>query len=464
MIFEQHYLACLSQASYLIGDESTQTAVVVDPRRDVELYLERAAELGLSIRHVFLTHFHADFVAGHLELVARTGCTLHLGAKARADFPFEPARQGDVLALGRVRIEVLETPGHTPESISLAVTDLDDARPAPQRLLTGDALFIGDVGRPDLLVSIGHTAEELAGQLYDSLRTRILKLPDSTVVYPAHGAGSACGKSLSKDTFDTLGAQRRANWALHPMAREDFVRRLTADNPPPPSYFTWDADYNRRVRPTLDDVLADGRRELALDEVLARQAAGAVVLDVRVPDVYAAGHLASSVNVGLNGRFASWVGTVVPRQTELVVVAEPGTEDEAITRLARIGYDRVAGCLAGGPAAWAARPELVRRHRRIGVDQLAAELAAPGAPAVVDVRAPGEYEGGHIEGALLVPLDRLEEELGRIPRDRPFVVQCQGGYRSSIAASLLERHGIDVAGDLIGGYGAWTEAGRPVVR
>lgn len=464
MIFEQHYLACLSQASYLIGDASTKTAVVVDPRRDVELYLERAAALGLTIRHVFLTHFHADFVAGHLELVERTGCTLHLGAKAVADYPFEPARQGDVLAFGRVRIEVLETPGHTPESISLAVSDLDDASPAPQKLLTGDALFIGDVGRPDLLVSIGHTAEELAGQLYDSLRTRVLPLPDSTVVYPAHGAGSACGKNLSKETFDTLGAQRRTNWALRPMAREDFVRELTAGNARPPSYFTWDADYNRRVRPTLHDVLAEGRRELSLDELLERQAAGAVVLDVRVPDVYAAGHLAGSVNVGLNGRFASWVGTVVPRQTEIVVVAEPGTEDEAITRLARIGYDRIAGCLRGGPAAWAGRPDLVRCHRRISVDQLASELAADAAPTVVDVRAPGEYENGHLAGAVLVPLDALEEHLGRIPRDRPFVVQCQGGYRSSIAASLLERHGIEVAGDLIGGYGAWVAAGRPVVQ
>jgi hydroxyacylglutathione hydrolase len=464
MIFEQHYLACLSQASYLIGDEATKTAVVVDPRRDVELYLERAAELGLTIRHVFLTHFHADFVAGHLELVERTGCELHLGAKAAADYPFTRARQGDVLTIGRVRIEVLETPGHTPESISLAVTDLDDPRPAPQRLLTGDALFIGDVGRPDLLVSIGFTAEELAGQLYDSLRARVLPLPDSTVVYPAHGAGSACGKNLSKETFDTLGAQRRTNWALQPIAREAFVRELVSAYARPPAYFTWDADYNRRLRPTLDEVLELGRRELSLDEALARQAAGAVVLDVRDPDAYAAGHLRGSVNVGLNGKFASWVGTVVPKQTELVVVADPGREDEAITRLGRIGYDRVTGCLRGGPAAWKGRADLVRSHRRVSAAQLAAELARPGAPAVVDVRAPGEFEAGHLEGAVLVPLDRLEEELARVPRDRPFVVQCQGGYRSSIAASLLERRGFEVAGDLIGGYGAWTAEGRPIVR
>lgn len=464
MIFEQHYLACLSQASYLIGDEATGTAVIVDPRRDVELYLEQAARHGLSIRHVFLTHFHADFVAGHLELVERTGCALHLGAKAQADYPFVPARQGDVLELGRVRIEVLETPGHTPESISLAVTDLDDPEPAPQRLLTGDALFIGDVGRPDLLVSIGFTSQDLAGQLYDSLRTRVLPLPDTTVIYPAHGAGSSCGKNLSKETFDTLGAQKRTNWALAPMEREAFVRELTSGNALPPSYFTWDADYNRRQRPTLDQMLEDGRRALTLEQALARQQAGAVVLDVRVPDVYAEGHLAGSVNVGLNGRFASWVGTVVPRETEIVVVAEPGTEDEALTRLGRIGYDRIAGCLAGGPAAWVKRPELVRRHRRVSVEQLAAELSRKDAPLVVDVRAPGEYAGGHLEGAVLVPLEHLEEQLARVPRDRPFVVQCQGGYRSSIAASLLERHGIEVAGDLIGGYGAWTAAGRPVVR
>jgi hydroxyacylglutathione hydrolase len=464
MIFEQHYLACLSQASYLIGDEATKTAIVVDPRRDVELYLEQAARHGLAIRHVFLTHFHADFVAGHLELVERTGCALHLGALAQADYPFTPARQGDVLELGRVRVEVLETPGHTPESISLAVTDLDDPRAAPQRLLTGDALFIGDVGRPDLLVSVGRTAEELAGELYDSLRSRVLPLPDSTVIYPAHGAGSACGKNLSKETFDSLGAQKRTNWALRPMAREAFVRELTAACAPPPSYFAWDADYNRRLRPMLDGVIAGGRRELGLDDVLARQRAGAVVLDVRVPDVYAAGHLAGSVNVGLNGRFASWVGTVVPRGSEIVVVADAGTEDEAIIRLGRIGYDRIAGCLKGGAVAWTGRPELVRTHRRVSVEQLAAELAAQDAPLVVDVRAPGEFEGGHLEGALLVPLERLEEQLARVPRDRPFVVQCQGGYRSSIAASLLERHGIAVAGDLIGGYGAWAAAGQPVTQ
>lgn len=464
MIFEQHYLACLSQASYLIGDEGTRTAVVVDPRRDVELYLEQAARHGLTIRHVFLTHFHADFVAGHVELAARTGCTLHLGAKAAADYAFEPARQGDVLEVGRVRIEVLETPGHTPESISLAVSDLDDPRPAPQRLLTGDALFIGDVGRPDLLVSVGRTAEELAGELYDSLRTRVMTLPDTTVIYPAHGAGSACGKNMSKETFDSLGAQKRTNWALRPMTREAFVRELTAACSTPPSYFTWDADYNRRVRPTLEEVVAGGRRELSLENVLARQKAGGVVLDVRVPDVYAAGHLAGSVNVGLNGRFASWVGTVVPRGSEIVVVAEPGTEDEAITRLGRIGYDRIAGCLKGGAAAWKGRPEFVRTHRRVSVAELAADLAKEDAPMVLDVRAPGEYEGGHLEGAVLVPLEHLEEQIARVPRDRPFVVQCQGGYRSSIAASLLERHGISVAGDLIGGYGAWAAAGRPVVQ
>jgi hydroxyacylglutathione hydrolase len=463
MLLQQYYLACLSQASYLIGDESTRTAVIVDPRRDVELYLQEAAKRGLTIRHVFLTHFHADFVSGHLELVERTGCTLHLGAKARAEYPFEPAHDGDRLTLGRVTIEVLETPGHTPESISLAIHDLDSPTPGPAALLTGDALFIGDVGRPDLLVSKGLTAEQLAGMLYDTLREKILPLPDATLIYPAHGAGSACGKSLSKETFATLGQQRRANWALQSMPRADFVRELTSANTLPPAYFHWDAEYNRLERPTLDEVLASGLEELGLDDVLERQAAGAIVLDVRDPDDYAAGHLTGSINVGLDGRFASWVGTVVPRDAELIVLAPPGREQEALTRLARIGFDSVAGCLRGGPTALATRPDRVSAHRRIAAADLARELAGSAPPLVVDVRAAGEWQAGHLERAMHVSLDTLEAQLAGIPRGRPVVVQCQGGYRSSIAASLLERHGRPVSGDLIGGYAAWTAAGGPIV-
>jgi len=462
MILEQMYLGCLSQASYLVADPASGSAAVVDPRRDVEVFLEQAARRGLTIRHVLLTHFHADFVSGHLELARRTGATIHLGPGARADYPFQPLREGDVLELGeRVRLEVLETPGHTPESISILVHDRE-AGSAPRAVLTGDALFIGDVGRPDLLVSAGMTSEELAGMLYDSLREKLMPLPDETLVYPAHGAGSACGRNLSTETSATLGSQRRSNWALQPMSKPDFVRELTANQPHAPGYFAWSADYNRRARPMLDEVIERSMVAIPLDEALRRQARGALLLDVREPGEYAAAHLPGSINVGLSGRYAGWVGTVVPQGTELIVIAEPGSEHEAMTRLARIGYDTASGYVEGGAQALAARADLLIGHRRLECAELARELAGPDAPLVLDVRAPGEWERGHIEGCLNLPLDVLEAGLASVPRDRPIVVACQGGYRSSIAASLMERRGVPVAGDLIGGFSAWAAAGRPV--
>jgi glyoxylase-like metal-dependent hydrolase (beta-lactamase superfamily II)/rhodanese-related sulfurtransferase len=463
MILQQIYLGCLSQASYLIGDSASGVAAVVDPRRDVDVYLEEAARHGLTIQHVLLTHFHADFVSGHLELARRSGATIRLGAAGRADYACEPLREGDVLELGpQVRIEVLETPGHTPESLSYLVWDLAADATRPHAVLTGDALFIGDVGRPDLLVSAGMTSEELAGMLYESLRNKLMPLPDETLVYPAHGAGSSCGKNLSRETFATLGSQRQANWALQPMSKEEFVRELCANQPHAPGYFAWSADYNRRERPMLDDVVARSMVALPLDQVLERRAGGALVLDVREPNEYAAGHLAGSINVGLSGRYAGWAGTVVPQGVDLIVVAEPGSEHEALTRLARIGYDTAVGYLDGGARALEARPDLMARHRRMDCAELAAELASTAPPLVLDVRAPGEWGAGHIEGALLLPLDVLEAQLETVPRERPVVVACQGGYRSSIAASLMERHGLRVAGDLIGGFSAWSAAGLPV--
>jgi glyoxylase-like metal-dependent hydrolase (beta-lactamase superfamily II) len=303
MILEQHYLACLSQASYLIADESTGIAAVVDPRRDVDLYVEAAAKHGVAIRHVVLTHFHADFVAGHLELAKRTGATIHLGALASADYAFEPLGDGAELALGRVRLRALETPGHTPEGISLLVFDGPDAA-EPHAVLTGDTLFIGDVGRPDLMASVGVTAEELAGMLYDSTRDKLLKLPDATLVYPGHGAGSMCGKNLSTDTVSTIGDQRRFNYALQPMSRADFIALVTAELPLAPAYFGFDARKNREERGMLEDVLA-GLAPLELPAFDEQLAAGAIALDVRDPEQYAAGHLERSISIGLDGRFAT---------------------------------------------------------------------------------------------------------------------------------------------------------------
>jgi glyoxylase-like metal-dependent hydrolase (beta-lactamase superfamily II)/rhodanese-related sulfurtransferase len=458
VILEQHYLACLSQASYLLGDEQTGSAVVVDPRRDVDVYLERAAALGLAIRHVFLTHFHADFVSGHLELAERTGAEIHLGERARADYPFTPARDGERLELGQLRIDVLATPGHTPESISLAIYDLEKSASAPHAVLTGDALFCGDVGRPDLLASVGVTAEELAGMLYDSLHQKLLRLPDATLVYPAHGAGSMCGKKLGSETFTTIGAQRGANYALQPKPRAQFIAELTAGQTSPPAYFAWDADLNRRRRETLESAIERELVPLSLGEALEQRARGAVLLDVRDPDDYAPRHLRGSLNIGLGGRFAEWCGTLLAPDQPLVLVAAPGREREAALRLGRIGFDRVAGYLDGGPAAFDQAPLELAAHSRIDAPHLEAQLEEPGPPRVVDVRLPSEWEAGHIQGSTNLPLQTLARGLGALRLDEPLVIQCQSGYRSSIAASLLERHGFSRLQDLRGGWLAWQRA------
>jgi glyoxylase-like metal-dependent hydrolase (beta-lactamase superfamily II) len=462
MILEQHYLACLSQASYLVGDEAAGVAAVVDPRRDVDLYLEAAAKHGLAIRHVVLTHFHADFVAGHLELARRTGATIHLGTRARADYPFEPLSEGDEIALGAVRLRALETPGHTPEGISLLVYDGPEAA-QPHAVMTGDTLFIGDVGRPDLMASVGVTAAELAGMLYDSTRGKLLALPDATLLYPGHGAGSMCGKSLSTDTVSTIGDQRRFNYALQEMSREDFIALVTADQPQAPAYFGYDARMNRERRGMLEDALA-GLRALDLAAADAALAAGAVALDVRTPEDYAAAHLAGSISVGLDGRFATWAGTVLPPDAEVVLIAPEGREREAALRLGRIGYDRVRGYLAGGVGTVpAARRRAVCRY---DAPELARELAGGASggapPRVLDVRQPGEVAAGAIADALAIPLTQLADRLDEVPAG-PFVIQCAGGYRSMIAASLFERAGREDLHDLRGGMTAWQAAGLPTV-
>jgi len=462
MIFEQKYLNCLAHASYLIGDESSGRAVVVDPQRDIDEYLQSAAAHGLRIEHVFLTHFHADFIAGHLELRDRTGARIHLGARGEAEYDFEPANEGDVLDLGRVRLQILETPGHTPEGICLLVFDLDRDAKTPHAVLTGDTLFIGDVGRPDLMASVGASATDLGGQLYDSLHDKLLPLPDSTLVYPAHGAGSMCGRNLSKETVSTIGEQRRFNYALRPMSRDDFVRLVTADQPEAPSYFAYDADMNRRERPTLDATLARTLRPLSLAQALELQKEGATVLDVRDPSDWAGAHWTGSIDIGLGGQFATWAGTLLDRERAIVLVAEPGREVEAATRLGRIGFDRIAGYLEGGMAALAARPDLVRSIERVTAPVLADWMAAAAPPVLIDVRRPAEHAALRIEGALQIPLSHLERRLDEIPRGRRVVVHCASGYRSAVAVSILERHDVRDATDLVGGIAAWQASSLPV--
>lgn len=460
MIFRQFYLGCLAHASYLIGDEQTRIAAVVDPRRDVDPYLAFADERGLQIKHVFLTHFHADFVAGHLELRDRAAATIYLGASGKASYPFKPLRDGDVVEFGRVRLKALETPGHTAESISLVIYDLATSETEPYAVLTGDTLFIGDVGRPDLRVALGWSATDLAGLLYDSLHTKLLPLPDATLVYPAHGAGSLCGRAISKETVSTMGQQRALNYALQPMSKETFVRIVTADQPEAPPYFTYDAVLNSQERPTLDETLERNLKPLSIERVLELQSGGAQILDTREPSEFAASHLAGSLNIGLSGQYATWAGTVLSRERPIVIIADPARENESAVRLGRIGFDNVAGFLDQGMRSLEGRPDLCVSTERLSAP-LASERLSSGGPVAVDVRTVREREQKHIEGSVNIPLNRLVENLTELPRDHEILVYCAGGYRSSIAASVLQQHGFSHVSEIAGGIAAWEAASLP---
>ena len=462
MILKQFYLGCLAHASYVIGDETTHAAVVVDPQRDVDHYLAFADEHRLKIQHVVLTHFHADFLAGHLELRDRTGARIYLGSAARAEYDFTPLRDGDAIELGRVRLVALETPGHTAESISLLVFDLEKSAETPHAALTGDTLFVGDVGRPDLRVALGWSATELGGLLYDSLRTKLLSLPDESLIYPAHGAGSLCGKALSKETFSTIGEQRRSNYALQPMSKSAFIDLVMADQPDAPAYFAYDGVLNSKERQTLDEVLARELTPLPLDRVLELQAEGAQLLDTRDAAEFGATHLTGSINVGLGGQYATWAGTILNREQPIVIIANPGAERESALRLGRIGFDHVEGYLEGGLASLESRPDLTTATPRLS-PSLASDLVADGEMLLVDVRTPGERDGKRIENSVSIPLNRLEDRLSELPRDRALLVYCAGGYRSSTAASLLQRAGFANVVELAGGVAAWEAAQLPLV-
>ena len=462
MILQQFYLNCLAHASYLVGDEHAGVAAVIDPQRDIEQYVAYAQEHGMRITHVFLTHLHADFLAGHLELRDRTGALICLGAKASAEYSFLPMQDHDSIDLGQVRIEVLETPGHTPESISLLVFDLERGVTHPHAVLTGDTLFVGDVGRPDLRAALGWSAASLGNLLYDSLRTKLLALPDDSLVYPAHGAGSLCGKALGRETFSTIGEQRRSNYALQPMGRDAFVELVTADQPDAPAYFIYDAVLNAREHPTLDQSLAAGLKPLPLDEVLDRQRAGAQVLDTREPAEFAAAHLTGTLNIGLGGQYATWAGTMLDPKRPIVIIAELGREQESEMRLGRIGFDSVVGYLQDGLHSLASRPELSTSTERVSPALAAERLLAAEPPQVIDVRSPREYAAKHIDGSVNLPLNHLAERAQELPADRPLLVHCAGGYRSSIGASLLRQRGLNRVSELAGGLAAWEAAGLPL--
>ncbi|MGW2832681.1 MBL fold metallo-hydrolase [Streptomyces sp. NPDC001286] len=458
MFFAQYYLDCLSQASYMIADETTGKAVVVDPRRDVSEYLTDAAAHGFTIEAVINTHFHADFLAGHLELADRTGAWIGYGQRAEAEYPIHKLVDGERITLGDVQLRILETPGHTPESISVLVYE-HAADAVPYGVLTGDALFIGDVGRPDLLASIGVTADELGAMLYDTIQHKLMDLPDAVRVFPAHGAGSACGKNLSTQRQSTIGEQRVSNYACRPMSQEKFVELVTAGQPSAPAYFVYDAILNRKEHGLFDAAAAP--LPLSSEEFMRRRADGAVVLDVRSPQDFAAGHLRGSVNVPADGRFAEQAGMVVAPEQDVIVVAPQDREEEIVTRLARIGFDKVGGYLREPEGAFPALAQEMAQASRLTADELRSALAGAEPPLVLDVRNTAEREEGFIEGSLHIPLAELARRVEEIPADRPLVVHCAGGHRSSVAASLLRHVGRTDVSDLLGGYGAWLALPAP---
>jgi glyoxylase-like metal-dependent hydrolase (beta-lactamase superfamily II)/rhodanese-related sulfurtransferase len=459
MYFEQFYLTCLSHASYMIGSEGV--AAVIDPQRDVDLYLEEARRNNLRIEHVIETHLHADFVSGHQELSAATGARIYLGALAGARFTHTAVHNGDSVCVGRCRLEFLETPGHTLESISVLVTYLDRS-PEPFAVLTGDTLFIGDVGRPDL--SGDCTPQQLAGLLYDSLHQKLLRLPDNVEVYPAHGAGSLCGRNMSSERRSTIGKERVSNYALRAATRDDFIHLVTAELPERPGYFSQDVELNRAGATPLAEL--PPIPALAPREVVELAANGAVVLDTRPPLEFAAAHIPGSIHIALAGQFASWAGIVLGLDKELMLVGEDEEKvHEARARLARVGIERVAGYLAGGIGDWTAEGMSVEQVPQISVAELHDLLEHdPAAMQVVDVRRAGEWKDGHIASAMLKPLDHLESDLGELDRRQAIAVHCKSGYRSSIAASLLERAGFKDVHNVTGGFDAWRTCGLPVAQ
>jgi glyoxylase-like metal-dependent hydrolase (beta-lactamase superfamily II)/rhodanese-related sulfurtransferase len=460
MYFKQFYLGCLAHASYLIGSDGE--AAVVDPQRDVDEYITEARAHDLQIKYVIETHLHADFVSGHQELAARTGAEIVFGEKANAAFAHRPVHDGEEIRVGKVSLRFMETPGHTPEGICVLVVDTEVSH-EPQKILTGDTLFIGDVGRPDLAGGKGYTPQMMAEMMYESLHGKILQLPDAVEVYPAHGAGSMCGKNMSKETSSTIGEQRKFNYALQPMTKEQFVSMMAADLPEAPAYFPRDAEINRSG--------ARGLSELSPPTALSPQQLSElrqqdhVLLDVRSAADFGAGHVPGSVNIGLGGQFAIWAGSLIPRNSTIIVIADTATQiDESVVRLARVGIENVKGYLDGGVDNWRRAGLPIESIPQVSVNELKEKLATTADLQVVDVRRPGEYGNGHVPRALNAPLATLDRLAAELPleKDKPTAVICAGGYRSSAAASLLEKFGFTNLLNVSGGTGAWINAGYPV--
>jgi hydroxyacylglutathione hydrolase len=460
MYFKQFYLNCLAHASYLIGSEGE--AAVVDPQRDVDQYLEAAAADNLKIKYIIETHLHADFVSGHRELAARTGAEIVFSDKAGAEFPHRAVNDGDELTVGKIVLRVLETPGHTPESICILITDSESSS-QPQKVLTGDTLFIGDIGRPDLAGAKGYTKEMMAGMMYDSLHEKLLRLEDAVEVYPAHGAGSMCGKNLSTETSSTIGEQRKFNYALQPMTKDQFVKMMTNDLPDPPAYFSKDAEINRTGAAALNGLPKPSA--LSVAEVCKLSAQGYVILDVRPAAEFGAGHIPGALNIGLGGQFASWAGSLISMAAPIVIVAESEAEvAEAQIRLARVGLENLKGYLAGGMETWHEAGQEVAVVPQIRVSELKELIETRPDLQIVDVRRAAEYESGHAPRAASAPLAKLREALPNLKLNptAPMAIICAGGYRSSSATSIMQQLGFTNLLNVTGGTKAWIDAGYEV--
>jgi hydroxyacylglutathione hydrolase len=455
MKFIQYYLDCLSHASYLIGDEATRRAVVIDPQRDVSQYLADAKELGFTIDLVIETHFHADFLSGHLELAKATGAKIVYSSIAEPEFDFKGVADGELYSLGDITLEFRHTPGHTPESLSIVVYEHAGDK-VPYGVLTGDTLFIGDVGRPDLLASIGFSRDELADKLYDSLHDKLMTLPDATRVYPAHGAGSACGKNLSTELWSTIGDQKQTNYALRAPDKATFMRLVTEGQPPAPGYFVYDAILNRKAHGLLDENMRP--TPMTYEQMRNVLDAGAVLVDGRSPEEFAQGHLRDAINVGLEGRYAEFAGSILPPDVDIVLYTEPGQEREGKNRLGRIGFDRVVGFVASPFKTMFEHQDDVQMASRLTAKAFDERISDVPDLQIVDVRNPGEVEAGAIPGAVNIPVAQLTGRLDELDPTRPTVVYCAGGYRSSVAASLLRQRGFVDVSDIIGGYEAWAQA------
>jgi hydroxyacylglutathione hydrolase len=457
MYIEQLYTNCLAEAAYYV--ESDGEALIIDPIRETTPYLQKAAQRGARIKYVLETHFHADFISGHIDLAKESGAQIVFGPGAETGYTVHHAKDGEILSLGKINIRVLHTPGHTPESACYLLTD---EQGKPYCIFTGDTLFVGDVGRPDLLDG-KMTKEELAGMMYDSLHKHILTLPDDVIVYPAHGPGSACGKNIGKETWSTIGVQKKNNYALQPMNKQEFILSITEGLNAPPAYFFKDAMINKSGTSDLNKVMNTTRIELTPDEVKKEVKAGAVLLDTREPDSFEKGFVPGSVNIGLKGSFAIWAATLIDINSPLVIIADEGKAEESILRLARVGFDNVKGVLKGGVPAWIQAGNAAETINSVTPEEFN-KLLHDKKSVVIDVRKEGEFDTIHVKGARLVTLSDLEKHIQDFNKEDEYLVHCAGGYRSMIASSLLKKHNIHNIRNVYGGMSKIQESGAPVVK